>query len=103
MLLRGTKVNLMVSSSSVEFTKCMIPTYCVDDLVEVEEHSCVTVCTANEPKPVTKSSYDTLNKEKGERRWGERMEGMKRGRGWGGGGEGGNGERRWGEGKGGRS
>ena len=54
----------MVGSSSIKF---MISTYRVDDLVEVEEHSCVTVCTTNEPKPITKSSYDTL---KGERREG---------------------------------
>ena len=58
----------MVGSLSIKF---MIPTYRVDDLVEVEEHSRVTVCTTNEPKPVTKSSYDTL---KGERREGRRGE-----------------------------
>ena len=62
MLLRGRKVNL--SSSSIKF---MILTYRIDDLVEVEKHSCVAVCTTNEPKSVTKSSYDTLKVEKGER------------------------------------
>ena len=45
----------------------MTLTYRVDDLIEVEKHSCVTVCTTNEPKSVTKSSYDTLKVEKGER------------------------------------
>ena len=61
--------------------KFMIPTYRVDDLVEVEEHSCVTVCTTNEPKPITKSSYDTL---KGERREGRRRGGEegRKGRKW---------------------
>lgn len=53
----------------------MIPTYRVDDLVEVEEHSCVTVCTTNEPKPITKSSYYTLKEEKGERGGGGRLDG----------------------------
>ena len=63
----------------------MIPTYRVDDLVEVEEHSCVTVCTTNEPKPVTKSSYDTLKEERregrrgGGERGGGRREEMERG------------------------
>ena len=59
----------------------MIPTYCVDDFVEVEEHSCVTVCTTNEPKPVTKSSYDTLKEEKGERGGGKGRRGEEEKRG----------------------
>ena len=45
-------------------------TYCVDDLIEVEEHSCVTLCTTNKPKAITKSSYDTLRGE-----WREEGEG----------------------------
>ena len=79
----------------------MILTYCVDDLVEVEEHSCVTVCTTNEPKPVTKSSYDTLKEEKGERGGGKgrRGEEEKRGEEGRGGGERRRREGRWGEGR----
>lgn len=65
MVLRGTKVNQTVSPSSIKFT---ILTYCVDDLVEVEEHSCVPLCTTDKPKAITKSSYDALKEENGERK-----------------------------------
>ena len=54
---------------------CMCVCVCVcahsiDDLIEVEEESDVSLCTADETKPITKGSYHALRETVGRRGWG---------------------------------